>query len=1105
MIKLTAQLFALPEFEALRQQVMQHREVRIRGVYGSFAALVALFLQQTFESPLLVITADNESAEQLADDLQTLAPPALSAHLPSDEVVPFDRGLFTPTLYSQRLHALSNIVEQKSRILVVSPQALIRRVETPQQLQQNLLHLSVGEEFERELLIEWLVETGYERRHTIEEIGQFSVRGGIVDVFSFEAESPIRIEFFGDTIESLREFDVLSQLSLRQLKQARLLGKTPTAGTTASLLAYFPQNTIILWLDVEAGKQAISRWWKEVTTRIQQFKEETSETDFTTPENRYLTLEELQQQIVAFRRVIAGRLGSRETYQVDFRVNPAPEFKGNIKLFARHVAERLEPPDGRPPWKLIYLHDTPTARERMEELLEAESGFPPPLLYLEGELHHGFSLPQHRIEVFADHEIFNRIRMRRRKKRLRVAGSLLRNLNHLKYGDFVVHVDYGIGQYAGTERLNVAGREKEVVKLIYADNDILYVNLDKLNRVQKYISEEGVTPPLTKLGSPEWERVKKRTRQAVQKIARELVELYAARMTQQGHAFPSDTLWQKELEAAFPYEDTPDQARATAEVKRDMESPRPMDRLICGDVGYGKTEVAIRAAFKAVMDGKQVAVLVPTTILAQQHFNTFRERMAMFPVQIEMLSRFRTASQQKRILERLKAGEIDIIIGTHRLLSSDVTFKDLGLLIVDEEQRFGVTHKERLKKLKVTVDTLTLTATPIPRTLHMALMGARDLSTIDTPPSNRHPIITEITTWDPQLIYKAITYELNRGGQVFFVHNRVQTIDGVAAMLRNIVPKARIQVAHGQMKERQLEKIMDDFYHRKFDVLVATMIIENGLDIPNVNTIIINRADQFGLSQLYQLRGRVGRSDRQAYAYLIVPPQERLNETALKRLYAIEEFDDLGSGLKIAMRDLEIRGAGNLLGHQQSGFINAVGYDLYQKILQEAVEQLQAQTLPETILQDRMPVVDAAVDVDADTYLPDEYIQAPNEKVVIYHRLLHAPDIRTIDALVKELRDRFGPLPPEALTLIEMVKIKKLASQRYIKQVRIRGNKMILTFDERAVEKERFVAEELPRYINQQMTKLHFVQDKTMRAIVEIQGKTPLARFQFARNFLHQL
>ena len=1102
MVKLSARIFGLPEFETLRQEAMRRSVVKIRGVYGSFAAFITLFLHQTFETPVLAILPDNESAEKLTDDLQTLTTPATSAFLPADEVVPFDRGLFTPALYSQRLNALTNILEGKSRILVVSPQALIRRVEAPSTLQKNLLRLNVGEEMDRDLLIEWLAEEGYERRHTIEEIGQFSVRGGIVDVFSYESDVPYRIEFFDDTIESIREFDVLSQLSLREVQSVRLLGKTPATRASATLLDYFPDHALVVWFDVEAGQNAIRRWWEDVEQRFPQVKEELQ---LSAPEERYLLPDEVTERLKPFRQIISGRLGTREAYHVHFQVNPAPEFKGNIKLFARHIEERLNPPDGSTPWKLIFLHDTRTARERMEEMLEAEMQFPPPLQYLEGELHSGFSLPEHRLEVFAEHEIFNRLRMRRRKKRLRVAGSLLRNLNHLNYGDYVVHVDYGIGKYAGTERLRVAGREKEVVKLLYADNDILYVNLDKLNRIQKYVSEEGVTPTLTKLGSAEWDRVKKRTRQAVQKIARELVELYAARMAQQGHTFAPDTLWQKELEAAFPYEDTPDQARATREVKLDMESPRPMDRLICGDVGYGKTEVAIRAAFKAVMDGKQVAVLVPTTILAQQHYNTFRERMAMFPVQIEMLSRFRTPAQQKNILAKLKQGEIDIIIGTHRLLSKDVSFKDLGLLIVDEEQRFGVTHKERLKKLKVTVDTLTLTATPIPRTLHMALMGARDLSTIDTPPSNRHPIITEITTWDPQLIYKAITYELNRSGQVFFVHNRVQTIDGVAAMLRNIVPKARIQVAHGQMKERQLERIMDDFYHRKFDVLVATMIIENGLDIPNVNTIIINRADQFGLAQLYQLRGRVGRSDRQAYAYLIVPPQERLNETALKRLYAIEEFDDLGSGLKIAMRDLEIRGAGNLLGHQQSGFINAVGYDLYQKILREAVEHLQDETLPETVLQDRMPVVDAAVDVDTDTYLPDEYIQAPNEKVVIYHRLLHAPDLSTVDALVRELRDRFGPLPVEAQALVEMVKIKKLASERFIKQVRIRGKKFMLTFDERAVEKERFIEEELPRYVNQQMAKLHFVQDKSMMAVVELQGNTPLERLQFARNFLHQL
>ncbi|MFQ5584872.1 MAG: transcription-repair coupling factor, partial [Calditrichia bacterium] len=571
-----------------------------------------------------------------------------------------------------------------------------------------------------------------------------------------------------------------------------------------------------------------------------------------------------------------------------------------------------------------------------------------------------------------EHEIFNRLKMRRRKRRIRVSGGLIRNLKSLNIGDYVVHVDYGIGKYKGTERIKIAGVEKERIKLIYEDDDILYVSLDKLNHIQKYVSEEGFEPRLTRLGSSEWERVKKRTKSAVENVARELMRLYATRISQNGHAFSPDTLWQKELEASFLFEDTPDQARTTVEVKKDMESPRPMDRLICGDVGFGKTEIAIRAAFKTVMDGKQVAVLVPTTILAQQHFNTFTSRMTNFPVNIEVISRFRSPAQQKTIIGKLAAGEIDIIIGTHRLLSADVAFKNLGLLVVDEEQRFGVKQKEKLKELKITVDTLSMTATPIPRTLHMALMGARDLSNVDSPPTNRRPIITEITTWDSMLIYKAITHEIERGGQVFFVHNRVQTIESIANMLRNIVPKARIIVAHGQMRERQLETIMNDFYHQKYDVLVATMIIENGLDIPNCNTIIVNRADKFGLAQLYQLRGRVGRSDRQAYAYLIIPPQERLNEKAVKRLYAIEEFGDLGAGLKIAMRDLEIRGAGNLLGHKQSGFINAVGYDLYQKILTETVESIQSETLPEEFIRHRLPEVDASVDADIEMYLPDD-------------------------------------------------------------------------------------------------------------------------------------
>ncbi|NOX38290.1 MAG: transcription-repair coupling factor [Calditrichaeota bacterium] len=1102
MLKLAALIYGQDEFNDFYRALISQQRIKLRGIYGSFLAFVVKYVQDTFETPLLVITPDSDAAEKLVDDLQTLTNPSLTTYLPSDEVVPFDRGLFTPALYSMRLNALSNIVENKARILVTTPQALLRRVPQPDALKQHILHLNVGEDLERELLIDWLINSGYERVGTIEELGQFSARGGIVDVFSFESDVPVRIEYFGDTIESIREFDVLSQLSTREIKSVRLVGQSPQTDATACLLDYFPDNSLIFWEDSEQVRKLLKEWWEQATER---FEERRQELDITDIEQHYIPLASLLSRLERYRQIEHSHFGKMELADVHFNANPPASFRGNMKLFLSHIEKFLQPHGNESRGQLFVLHEGPAARERLEDILEAELGYLPPIQFIEGELHQGFYLPSYHIEVLTEHEIFHRLKTRRRKRRIRVSGSLIRSLNSLNYGDFVVHVDYGIGKYMGLERIQIAGRERDVIKILYEDNDILYVNLDNLNRIQKYVSEEGFQPKLTRLGSPEWERVKKRTRKAVENIARELVQLYAQRMAQKGHAFSPDTLWQKELEASFPYEDTPDQIRATQEVKRDMESPKPMDRLICGDVGYGKTEIAIRAAFKAVMDGKQVAVLVPTTILAQQHFHTFRERMANFPVNIEVLSRFRTPREQKDILQRLASGEIDIIIGTHRLLSNDVQFKDLGLLIVDEEQRFGVSHKEKLKKIKVTVDTLTLTATPIPRTLHMALMGARDLSNVDTPPSNRHPVITEITTWDRHLIYRAITYEIERGGQVFFVHNRVQTIDGVAAMLKNIVPRARIAVAHGQMRERQLEKIMNDFYHRKYDVLVATMIIENGLDIPNCNTIIINRADQFGLAQLYQLRGRVGRSDRQAYAYLIIPPQERLNETAIKRLYAIEEFGDLGSGLKIAMRDLEIRGAGNLLGHQQSGFINAVGYDLYQKILQEAVEDLQQETLPDAYLETRMPKVDAKVDIDTEMYLPDDYVNSPNEKVMIYHRLLNLDNLHLIDNLVRELRDRFGPLPEPTQKLIEMVKIKKLASQLYIKQVKIHQQKMILIFDERATEKELFIEQVLPKFVNQNMANIFFSQGKELKVTVHLKGRSDLDRISFAKNFLLNL
>ncbi len=1099
MLKLKSIITGLPEFEELREKIFENREISVRGLSGSLTGFVLNYLYELFGNSVLAIIPDTEKAERLADDLQSLIPQERVLYFPQAETLPFDQGSFTPAITSARLNALASLLDRPDSIVVTTPVGLLQRIDPPETIRQLVSQVKVGDALDREFLLEWLVESGFERMSAIEEIGQFSARGGIVDVFSLESESPVRIEFFGDTIESIREFDIISQLSTRKINKTRIMGKNSRNGQNATLFHYMATGSLVFWDDMEQTDRMIKEWLEQAETKY----DDKGRTGIG-PAEAYLNQQELKECSKKHRQIFHRHFSSSGKTEVDFRSGKPHSFQGNIKLFIKYLEKRFSRSQKK--FMPVYIvADTPARQDRLEEIIEAEMGWLPPVRFIQGDMHNGFSMSHVPLDVLTEHEIFERVKARRNRRKLKVSGSLIRQLNSLKYGDYVVHIDYGIGKYIGTERIQIAGLQKDTIKIEYENSDILYVNLDKLNHVQKYVSEEGYQPVLTRLGSADWERTKERTRKAVENIARDLIQLYAKRISSEGTSFAEDTLWQKELEASFLYADTPDQSRATREIKSDMEQKKPMDRLLCGDVGFGKTEVAIRAAFKCIMDGKQAAFLVPTTILAQQHYYTMKERLRNFPVNIEVLSRFRSRTEQREVLNRLETGDVDIVIGTHRLLSTDVQFKELGLLVVDEEQQFGVKHKEKLRQLKINVDTLTLSATPIPRTLQMALMGARDLSNIDTPPQNRLPIITEICTWDRDLIYRAISYETGRGGQVFFVHNRVQTISGVAELLKQIVPQARIAVAHGQMHERELESVMNDFYQQKFDVLVATMIIENGLDIPNCNTIIINRADQFGLAQLYQLRGRVGRSDRQAYAYLIVPPHDRLNETSLKRLYAIEEFSDLGSGLKIALRDLEIRGAGNLLGHQQSGYINAVGYDLYQKILQESVEKLQEETLPADLIQQKMPVVDATVEADAEMYIPDEYIESGNEKVLIYHRLLNLDSMVSIDNLVKELEDRFGPLPQPAEALVEMVKIKKLASQRHIRQVKIFKNRMILTLDERITDKDFFIEKELPRYINQKITTINFSQTENLKVHVDLKGKDTRDYLSFAKNFLQNI
>ncbi|RMI27961.1 MAG: DEAD/DEAH box helicase, partial [Calditrichaeota bacterium] len=648
MLKLKSLLYALPEFTRLESCLNRQGPVHVRGISGSLLAVVINFIREVSRTPQIVVMPEGEDAEKLVDDLQAFLPAGEAVYFPSDEVVPFDRGTFAPALYSRRMNALATVLESREVVLVTTPPALLRRVPAPGAFARNIVHLKVGEEFERELLIEWLAESGYQRVDIVDEIGQFSVRGGILDVFSLESEVPHRLEFFGDTIESIREFDVLSQLSTGQVERIRLLGKSPDEPDRGTLFEYFPEGAFLFWQDAERCHQRLNEWWEEARAR---FEERREELDIHHLDEYYRPLPDLPPLLKNFREIRHTHFSGGQAPDVHFHATPPPVFHGNMKLFVEHLQRHLVRPAREADRREIYLlHEGKGSRERLEEILEAEMGEVPPLHFLEGELHQGFALPEHGLEILTDHEIFNRLRMRRRRRRLRVSASLVRSLQSLEPGDIVVHVDYGIGKYMGTERITVAGMEKECIKLLYDNNDVLYVTLDKLNRIQRYVSEEGYKPRLTRLGSLEWERVKKRTRKAVETIARELVELYAQRQTHTGHAFSPDSLWQKELEASFPYEETPDQARAVEEVKRDMESPRPMDRLICGDVGYGKTEVAIRAAFKAVLDGKQVAVLVPTTILAQQHYDTFRERMANFPVRVEMVSRFRTPGEQKKIL-----------------------------------------------------------------------------------------------------------------------------------------------------------------------------------------------------------------------------------------------------------------------------------------------------------------------------------------------------------------------------------------------------------------------------------------------------------------------
>ncbi len=1026
--------------------------VAVRGLTGSARAWLAAWLQRRTGRPLLYVVPHGESFEAARDDVEYFRGRGATFAFPEPDALPYDPSSPHPTITAERLEALGRLAAGEAGVVVATVRGVLQRVPRPEKLARAVLRLRVGEDADPRALVERLVFLGYERLPEVESVGTFARRGGILDVYPVGHADPLRVEFDGDTIVSLRRFDAGTQRSLEKLPESLVLPRyeivvdpaeaesiaqrlrdagDPAAkgganlfhegmerfagyydGALASLLDYLPGDALVIVDDPGALAERAA----ELSEGVRRgFEEARREYPLVSPPEQLFLPAEAWETMLDRRRgadwmgaVAEAGEGERYAHRVFLECQPAEPQQRSLERLKNHLAElnanAIEP---------VILCDNAGQRDRLWEMLGDEG-----VTLGVGLVSAGFTLKSAGLALLTDHEIFARYRRRRRRMR-RTGGLSVAELSALKPGDFVVHEDHGVGVYRGMKRLTLGGQETDCLELSYAEKDVLYVPVHMLSLVSRYAAGDGARPGLHRLGSAQWQKTKARAKKAIQDMADDLLKAYAARRALPGFAFKPDSVWQRELEASFPYDETPDQLRAIDDVRGDMESASPMDRLICGDVGYGKTEVAIRAAFKAVQDGKQVAVLVPTTILAQQHGVTFRERLADFPVKIEVLSRFRTAKEAKDVVARLARRDVDVVIGTHRLLSRDVRFGELGLVVIDEEHRFGVAQKEKIRQLTRTVDVLALTATPIPRTLNLSLAGARDMSVIETPPQNRLPVHTEVLEFDPEVVTDAILREIDRGGQVFYVHNRVETIYNAATLVQQLVPQVTVGVAHGQMGERELEHVMMDFTEGRLDVLVSTMIIESGLDIPSVNTLIVDRADTLGLAQLYQLRGRVGRSSHRAHAYLMVPSRRVLTEDAEKRLRVIEEFDELGVGFKVALKDMEIRGAGNLLGPEQHGHILGLGFDLYVKLLEEAVAELKGE------VESLRPEPRLLTDWSA--YLPDEYVPDEHEKLALYRRLAETKTESAIDDFTLELMDRFGQLPAPSVALIELRRLRVLA------------------------------------------------------------------------------
>jgi transcription-repair coupling factor (superfamily II helicase) len=997
--------------------------LHLRGLIGSSRAFVAGAVFEEASAPHLFLLPDRESAayfyndlEQVLDEreMETVGKQVLffpsSFRYGSASGNKDNQGLLSRTEVLNRLHPYS-----KKFMIVTYPEAIGEKVVTKKYLEKNTLKLSVGESVTHEFILNLLVEYEFERADFVVEPGQFSLRGGLIDVYSFSDDHPFRIEFEGNNVASIRAFDPATQLSLDRRQEITIVPdirvNSEKKTDSDSLFAFLPEHAVVWADDIAFTTEALDKQEEE----------------------GFLNGKAFLKAVKKFPVVEFGkRFYFAHAEEVLYGQAPQPSFNKNFDLLIGDLRKNSEND-----FRNILLSDNPKQSERLFSIIDdiqARKGDETPIEFssLHFSIHEGFIEKDLKLACYTDHQIFERYHRYRLKDGYATKEAMtLKEIYDLKPGDYVTHIDHGIGKFDGLEKIVNNGHEQEAIRLIYKNGDILYVSIHSLHRISKYIGKEGTVPVMHRLGSDVWTKLKNRTKSRVKDIAKDLIRLYAERRATEGFAYAPDTYLQTELEASFIYEDTPDQVKTTVDVKKDLEATFPMDRLVCGDVGFGKTEIAIRAAFKVVSESKQVAILVPTTILALQHYKTFSERLKDFPCTVNYLNRFKSAKAQKKILEETEAGRLDILIGTHRILSKDVVFKDLGLLIIDEEQKFGVAAKEKIRQRKVNVDTLTLTATPIPRTLQFSMMGARDLSIINTPPPNRYPVQTEIHPFNEEIIRDAIIHELARGGQVFFVNTKVQNITEIAGTVQRMVPKAKVAIAHGQMEGHKLERVMTDFIEGEFDVLVATTIIESGLDISNVNTIIINDAHHYGLSDLHQLRGRVGRSNKKAYCYLLAPPATVLTDEARKRLRSIEEFSDLGSGFNIAMRDLDIRGAGNILGGEQSGFISEIGFEMYQRILDEAILELKEQEFRDIFVEEipKEFVKECQIETDLELLIPDGYITNITERLSLYKELDSIETEEALQLFRSRLEDRFGPLPEQSEALLDTIRLRWLAKK----------------------------------------------------------------------------